>query len=110
VIWRNDQINLAASMATFGLRYPGVAMTLRSGLLDELVAQLDAGTLDVVIGPEHAGPGAPVATCELIRLPKHPPITVITPSKQTAPATGHSPTTYGTRRDRISLTLMTDRK
>lgn len=176
--------NLAAAMASFRLRYPGVAMTLCSGLLGELVAQLDVGTLDVVIGPEHTGlrprhrvewladehlvlavpvghplaakgqvhlaecrtepficlppgsgmhalllqaastagiepridfqadnpgsirdlvaaglgvalmaastttgPGAPVATCDLIRPPEHPPITVITPSKPTAPAT-----------------------
>jgi LysR family transcriptional activator of glutamate synthase operon len=197
--------NLAASMASFRLRYPGVAMTLRSGLLDELVAQLDAGALDVVIGPEHAGlrprhrvewladerlvlavpmghplaaatgpidlaecrdepficlppgsgmhalllqaastaeiepridfqaddpgsirdlvavglgvalmaastttgPGAPVATCELVRLPRHPPITVITPSKRTAPAT-RAFADY--LRHRASLTLMTDRK
>jgi DNA-binding transcriptional LysR family regulator len=175
--------NLAAAMASFRLRYPGVAMTLRSGLLEELLAQLDAGTLDVVIGPEHAGlrtrhrvewvadehlvlavpaghrlaaagqvhlaecrdepficlppgsgmhalllqaasaagiepridfqadnpgsirdlvaaglgvalmaastttsPGAPIATCDLVRPPKHPPIAVITPRKPTAPA------------------------
>lgn len=175
--------DLAAAMASFRLRYPGVGMTLRSGLLDELVAQLDAGTLDVVIGPEHAGlrprhrvellagerlvlavpaghrlagtgqvhlaecrdepficlppdsgmhslllqaastagiapridfqadnpasirdlvaaglgvalmaestttgPGAPIATCDLIRPPEHPPIAVITPNRPTAPA------------------------
>jgi DNA-binding transcriptional LysR family regulator len=33
------------------------------------------------------GPGAPVATCELVGPPEHPPITVITPREPTAPAT-----------------------
>lgn len=47
--------NLAGAMASFRRRYPGVAMTLRSGLLDDLVARMEAGALDVVIGPEHAG-------------------------------------------------------
>jgi DNA-binding transcriptional LysR family regulator len=75
--------NLAASMASFRLRYPGVAMTTATG------------------------PGAPVATCELVRLPRHPPITVITPSKRTAPAT-RAFADY--LRHRASLTLMTDRK
>jgi LysR family transcriptional activator of glutamate synthase operon len=48
-------LDLAAAMASFRRRHPGVGLTMRSGLVDELVAQLDAGDLDVVIGPEHEG-------------------------------------------------------
>jgi DNA-binding transcriptional LysR family regulator len=48
-------LDLAAAMASFRRDHPGVGLTLRSGLVEELVAQLDAGALDVVIGPEHQG-------------------------------------------------------
>ncbi|MCX4092785.1 LysR family transcriptional regulator [Nocardia sp. alder85J] len=48
-------IDLVAVMATFRRAHPGVTLTYRSGLLDPLVAILDAGALDLVIGPEHPG-------------------------------------------------------
>ncbi|MQY31390.1 LysR family transcriptional regulator [Nocardia aurantia] len=48
-------IDLVAVIASFRRRHPGVTLSCRSGLLDPLVASLDDGALDVVIGPEHPG-------------------------------------------------------
>ncbi|WP_026342685.1 LysR family transcriptional regulator [Nocardia sp. BMG111209] len=48
-------IDLIAVMATFRSAHPGVTLSYRSGLLDPLVADLDDGRLDLVIGPEHPG-------------------------------------------------------
>lgn len=46
-------LDLPGSLATFHRRYPGVAMTLRTGLIAHLIDELRAGTLDVVLGPLH---------------------------------------------------------
>lgn len=46
--------NLPAALATFHTRYPGVAVTLRSGLIAGLLAALDAGDIDLILGPIHA--------------------------------------------------------
>lgn len=46
-------LDLPAAMASFRRDYPGVGMALRSGLIAELLAGLDAGTLDMVLGPTH---------------------------------------------------------
>jgi LysR family transcriptional activator of glutamate synthase operon len=46
--------DLPAAIAGFHRRHPGVAVELRSGLLAELLAELDAGRVDLVLGPLHA--------------------------------------------------------
>lgn len=45
--------DLPAALATFSVRYPGVALSLRSGLISQLLAALDAGEVDLVLGPIH---------------------------------------------------------
>lgn len=44
-------------LAGFHRRYPGVTLALRTGLIGELLADLDVGGLDVVLGPIHADLG-----------------------------------------------------
>ena len=44
-------LDLPATLATFRRRHPGVALSLRTGLIAELRDQLDAGDLDLVLGP-----------------------------------------------------------
>src|SRR5260370_485040 len=46
-------IDLPRSLARFHRRYPGVTLALRTGLIAELLAELDSGTVDVVLGPMH---------------------------------------------------------
>jgi DNA-binding transcriptional LysR family regulator len=45
--------DLPAALAAFHARYPGVALGLRSGLIATLLAKLDAGEVDLVLGPVH---------------------------------------------------------
>ncbi|GAB1643437.1 LysR family transcriptional regulator [Krasilnikovia sp. MM14-A1259] len=45
--------DLPDALARFHTRYPGVALTLRSGLISELLAELDTGGVDFVLGPIH---------------------------------------------------------
>lgn len=46
--------DLPAALATFHVRYPGVALILRSDLIAGLLAALDAGDVDLILGPIHA--------------------------------------------------------
>ncbi|MEV6925159.1 LysR family transcriptional regulator [Dactylosporangium sp. NPDC051485] len=46
--------DLPGALSRFHARYPGVLLSLRSGLIAALLAELDAGTVDLVIGPVHA--------------------------------------------------------
>jgi len=46
--------DLPGALSGFHALYPGVAMALRSGLIAGLLAALDAGDVDVVVGPIHA--------------------------------------------------------
>ncbi|WP_072803146.1 LysR family transcriptional regulator [Rhodococcoides yunnanense] len=46
-------LRLPQLLATFKARHPGVALVLRSGLIGDLLSELDAGSLDVAIGPSH---------------------------------------------------------
>ncbi|MEU8817792.1 LysR family transcriptional regulator [Actinoplanes sp. NPDC048796] len=46
--------DLPEALATFHRRYPGVTLSLRSGLIADLLARLDDGTADLVVGPVHA--------------------------------------------------------
>lgn len=46
--------DLPHALARFHAHYPGVAVTLRSGLISPLLAELDAGNIDLVLGPMHA--------------------------------------------------------
>jgi DNA-binding transcriptional LysR family regulator len=45
--------DLPTALAGFHGRYPGVALTLRSGLIAALLGRLDAGEVDLVLGPVH---------------------------------------------------------
>ena len=47
------QFSLPGALASFHDRYPGVDLSLRSGLIAGLLAALDAGETDLVIGPRH---------------------------------------------------------
>ena len=47
-------LELPVKLADFRRRYPGLGLTLRSGLMEALLEALDGGELDVVIGPVHA--------------------------------------------------------
>jgi DNA-binding transcriptional LysR family regulator len=56
-------LDLSSAMARFRHRYPGVRLALRSGLIAELLAALDAGEIDLLVGPIHDGlPDRYVAT------------------------------------------------
>lgn len=46
-------LDLPAAMATFRRSYPGVSLALRSGLIADLLAGLDRGEVDLVLGPIH---------------------------------------------------------
>jgi LysR family transcriptional regulator, transcription activator of glutamate synthase operon len=46
-------VDLPGSLAEFRRRYPGVTFALRAGLIAELLRGLDAGELDIVLGPLH---------------------------------------------------------
>jgi LysR family transcriptional activator of glutamate synthase operon len=45
--------DLPSALAGFHGHYPGVALTLRAGLIATLLAKLDAGEVDLVLGPVH---------------------------------------------------------
>ena len=45
--------DLPAALAALHGRYPGIGLTLRSGLIATLLARLDAGEVDLVLGPVH---------------------------------------------------------
>jgi DNA-binding transcriptional LysR family regulator len=47
-------LELSVRLADFRRRYPGLGLTLRSGLMEVLLEALDSAELDVVIGPIHA--------------------------------------------------------
>ncbi|MFG1996060.1 LysR family transcriptional regulator [Actinoplanes sp. NPDC048988] len=46
--------DLPGALAGFNRRYPGVALSLRTGLIADLLTRLDDGTADLVVGPVHA--------------------------------------------------------
>jgi LysR family transcriptional regulator, transcription activator of glutamate synthase operon len=46
--------DLAGALAAFHARYPGLALSLRTVLIGQLLASLDAGETDFVLGPIHA--------------------------------------------------------
>lgn len=48
-------VDLPAALAAFRRLHPEVRLELRSGLVADLVTQIDAGTLDVVVAPAHTG-------------------------------------------------------
>ncbi len=45
--------DLPAALAALHGRYPGIGLSLRSGLIATLLARLDAGEVDLVLGPVH---------------------------------------------------------
>jgi LysR family transcriptional regulator, transcription activator of glutamate synthase operon len=47
-------LQLPVQLAAFRRRFPGLGLALRSGLMEVLLEALDAGELDVVLGPMHA--------------------------------------------------------
>lgn len=46
-------IDLPRSLARFHRRHPAVTLSLRAGLIAQLLDELDSGTVDVVVGPIH---------------------------------------------------------
>ncbi|MDQ6782288.1 MAG: LysR family transcriptional regulator [Actinomycetota bacterium] len=58
--------DLPATLSTFHARYPGVAVALRSGLIAHLLAELDAGQIDLIVGPIHADLASRYATQPLV--------------------------------------------
>jgi DNA-binding transcriptional LysR family regulator len=46
-------IDLSGLLSTFYRRYPGLQLTVRTGLIATLLDELDDGTVDVVLGPIH---------------------------------------------------------
>jgi len=46
-------LDLPASLASFRGRYPGVSLALHSGLIAKLPGMLDAGDVDLILGPIH---------------------------------------------------------
>jgi len=46
-------LDLPAALAQFRRRYPGVCLALHSGLIAKLLRLLDAGDVDLVVGPVH---------------------------------------------------------
>jgi LysR family transcriptional activator of glutamate synthase operon len=46
-------LDLSASLAAFRRRYPGVSLALRTGLIAKLLGMLDAGEVDLIVGPVH---------------------------------------------------------
>lgn len=46
-------LDLPHLLAGFHRRHPGVTLTLRTGLVADLLAELDAGTVDIVVAPVH---------------------------------------------------------
>jgi DNA-binding transcriptional LysR family regulator len=47
-------VDLPRLLAEFHRRYPGVTLALRTGLIGELLTELAAGEVDIVLGPVHA--------------------------------------------------------
>lgn len=47
-------LDLPQLLAQFRRRYPGIGLALHAGLIAELLERLDAGGLDLVLGPIHA--------------------------------------------------------
>jgi LysR family transcriptional activator of glutamate synthase operon len=46
-------MDLPAALAQFRRRYPGVSLALHSGLIAKLLGLLDAGDVDLIVGPVH---------------------------------------------------------
>ena len=46
-------LDLPAALAQFRRRYPGVSLALHTGLIAKLLSLLDAGELDLILGPVH---------------------------------------------------------
>ena len=46
-------LDLPAALASFRHRYPGVSLALRTGLIAKLLGMLDAGEVDLILGPVH---------------------------------------------------------
>lgn len=46
-------LDLPTALARFHRRYPGLELELRTGLVAELLAALDSGEVDLVLGPIH---------------------------------------------------------
>jgi LysR family transcriptional activator of glutamate synthase operon len=46
-------VNLPSALAVFHRNYPEVALSLRSGLIADLLHHLDRGVIDMIIGPIH---------------------------------------------------------
>lgn len=59
-------LDLPRILAQFHQRYPAVTLTLRTGLIADLLTELDTGTIDVALGPIHTDLPADYLTQPLV--------------------------------------------
>lgn len=67
--------DLPGSLAQFHRRFPDVSLAVRTGLVAELLRDLDAGSIDIVVGPIHIGLPERYATRALV----NETLTLVTP-------------------------------
>ncbi len=68
-------IDLPHALTAFHTRYPGVSLAMRTGLIAELITALDAGDIDMVLGPIHPD----LATCYVTEVLAEEQLVLITP-------------------------------
>jgi len=86
-------IDLPAALAAFHTRYPGVTLSLRTGLVAELLTALDTGEVDLILGPIHADLGSQYASQVLV----DEQLVLITPPGH--PIAGHTHVSLAQLRD-----------
>ncbi len=86
-------IDLPAALAAFHTRYPGVTLSLRTGLIAELLTALDTGEVDLILGPIHADLGSQYASQVLV----DEQLVLITPPGH--PIAGHTQVSLAQLRD-----------
>lgn len=77
------RLDLVAALVRFRARYPGVSLSMRSGLADPLLSELRRGTLDVVVAPSH---GAHDAALDVVHVADEE-LVLVTPPDDTRTVT-----------------------
>ena len=99
-------LDLPRSLARFRRRYPGVTLALRAGLIADLLGELGAGAIDIVLGPLH-----PELLHGLLAQPLvEERIVLVTPPGRPAPgpAPGPGPAALGTPAALAALAALAD--
>jgi LysR family transcriptional regulator, transcription activator of glutamate synthase operon len=108
-------LDLPAALAQFRRRYPGVSLALQTGLIAELLDTLNAGEVDLVLGPVHddlpdrylAHPLV-IETLVLVTAPGHPLATVNAAEAAASAAGGAASGMEGAAGARASLAAVRD--